>query len=1018
MIRILKASAGSGKTFRLAKTYISLLLGSDDRYAYRHILAVTFTNKATDEMKRRILKELDILSRTPEESGYIEDFRKRFGSTETIRKKARRILLDILHDYSVFSVSTIDKFFQLALKAFAREIGQFSSYQVELDKDTLVRESVDRILDAMTASDKALIRWLTDSVMENLEQGGRLSLENSLYETAIALKSDEHRELMERAGLREDQVYSKEHLTRVRDICRKVIRTYTEQVRTAAETALHILDEAGVSPDVTRGGFMAKLRDGWAQVDERSGVEPPTDAWIRNARDSEKWFTKPNAPQYLPRVAGVLDPALNAFCDLFGPPYKVYRTALILRSQLYSLGIAGELYQSFDALLKEKNVMSIDDSNSLLRKIIGESDAPFIYEKLGVRFEDFLLDEFQDTSTIQWENFAPLLAESEAAGRDNLVVGDIKQSIYRWRGSDWNLLASRVKERFPRADDGESLRDNWRSLRTVVQFNNAFYPYAAASLDRQCGGTRIAEIYADVAQQVRTRDQAPGHVCCTFCPPSEQPARVLEAIRGVCGRGASYGQIAVLVRGNAEGSALAAYLIENGIPVVSDDSLKVKSSVAVRRLVSLLSLVDNPGDTVGGYLASRLGVTIPESYTSLVELCEDLLRMMQEQTGDSYDGQLLYIQSFLDDLQDWTATSGNHLSAFLRHWTESDSKISSPDDADAVRILTIHKAKGLEFPFVIFPYAEKVGLFRPSERWTCPPLEGTALDGAGEGAYRVSLSDQSRDTLFQVDFERERQLQYIDNINTFYVATTRAVTELQVIAALPSEKCRAAARDGADYPFKDFSQLLWHFLQAEHVPSDEDNVFCLGEPYDYRSLPAPAETVVPMESRYRSWPADTGEGPRLKLKYDSFDFFGEEGRSERLKGILLHDMLAGVRVAADVPRAVERAVQAGDIDASEREAYLQFLSGRIAAHPQWFPDDGAQVRNEVDVIAPDGTLHRPDRVVLCGGSAVIIDYKFGEARSAYRRQLEGYAALYRALGYPDVTAWLWYLTDDRTEQVV
>lgn len=1018
MIQILKASAGSGKTFRLARTYIGLLLASDDRYAYRHILAVTFTNKATAEMKRRILKELDILAHTPEKSGYIDDFEKLYGGREAIRRRAERLLLNILHDYSVFSVSTIDKFFQQTLKAFAREIGQFSSYQVELDKDSLVRESVDRILDGLTEKDKAMIQWLTDSVREQLEQGGHYALEKGLYDTAIALKSDEHRELVEHFGLREDEIYTHQHLKELRARCRQVQEDFLRQVREKAEAALAVMREAGVPPSASTRGFLAKLETQYARVDRRSGVAMPTPAWMANARDSEKWFSKKTAAQYLPLLAGKLDPYLEDFCRLFEAPYKVYLTAGVLTGQLYDLGIAGELNRSFDALLKEKNVMSIDDSNTLLRRIIGGSDAPFIYEKLGVRFEHFLLDEFQDTSGIQWENFAPLLHESDANHQENLVVGDIKQSIYRWRGSDWRLLASRVKQEFPDASDKESLRDNWRSLREVVQFNNAFFPFAAQALDRQLGGQELSDIYADVQQEVRSDDPAPGSVQVSFCASDEEMDRVLEAVRGACSRGARYGQIAVLVRGNEEGSAIAAGLIAQGIPVVSDDSLNVKSSATVRRLVSLLSLVDNPKDTVGGYLASRLGVKVPDGYASLYELAEELLRALQQTEEGVPDDEVLYIQSFLDELQDWTARNGNQLTGFLRDWAESDSKISSPDGASAVRIMTIHKAKGLEFPYVIFPFAEKVTLFRASSRWTCPDLSGTPLEGFGKGAYRVNLSEHSSDTLFASDYAREKVLQYIDNLNVFYVALTRAVKELHVIAELPSDKCRQAAREEAPYDFSRFSQVLWHFLQHKQVPTIGEHVFFMGQPYDYTGLQASDDPVLARESRYASWPMDTGQGPRLKLKYDSFDYFGEAGPSGRLKGLLMHDILAGVQVPSDLPRAVDRAVAAGDVDAADRETYLTFLSGRIASHPEWFLLSGVEVRNEKDLIAPDGALYRPDRVLLDGEKAVIIDYKFGEAHPSYLRQLERYAALYRAMGYTDVSAWLWFVGEDRTQRVV
>ncbi|MBR1872960.1 MAG: UvrD-helicase domain-containing protein [Bacteroidales bacterium] len=1007
MIRILKASAGSGKTFRLAKNYLELLLSSQDRYAYRHILAVTFTNKATAEMKGRILKELHILATDPSKSNYISDFERLFGDREKIRTKAENMLTDILHDYSAFAVSTIDRFFQQALKAFAREIGQLGSYQVELDKDSLVRESVDRMLDAMTEDDKALLKWLTDSMSEQLEQGRRLRLEDDLYSTAIALKSDRHREVAEAAGLDESKVYSKENLDNVRNSCRAFISSFEDEVRSRARACLDVLSSAGVPPAESFRKFMLKLEE-WADFEKGSSVVAPTDAWKSYARDNGKWFAAAKARQYLPLVAGRLDGPLEAFCDLFDKPFRTYRTARLLLGQLYSLGIAGELYREFDALLKEKNVLSLDDSNNTLRRIIAGSDAPFIYEKLGVRYEHFLLDEFQDTSVIQWENFAPLLSESDSSGRGNLVVGDIKQSIYRWRGSDWKLLAREIKRRFPLADDSMPMDQNWRSLRNIVEFNNKFFEWAASTLDAQIGNKIISDIYSDVSQKVMVRDKAPGLVEVAFC--EDQKERIAALVGEAVGRGVRLSDIVVLVRNNAEGSLVASLLVGEGFPVVSDDSLHVKSSVTVRRLVSLLSLVDNPSDTAGGYLAKELGIEIPTGYISISGLCESLLSCLS--AIYDLDGELLYIQSFLDEVQDWTSLYGNNLSGFLDWWEDQDTKISSPETSSAVRIMTIHKAKGLEFPYMIFPFAEKVGLFRPGFQWTCPDLSGTPLEGKAEGAYLVNLSGNSTtDTLFYEDYRNEMLLQYIDNINAFYVALTRAGKEMHIVAALPDEKLRNSS-ENEPVKYINLSQMLYNWLRwrGPGVGFVRDGeVFSWGVPYDFASMEPDVSEAVDLPSHFCSIPL----GDRLALRYDSYDYFNSEGPSERLKGILLHDILSRTVLPSDLRDAVDATVASGDIDAATGEEYYAFLKERIEEKLPlgWFPSDRSKVLNERDIVSPDGSLHRPDRVILDSGRVIIIDFKTGEHRAAYQRQIDSYAALWREMGYTDVQTHLWYLFD-------
>lgn len=1022
MIRILKASAGSGKTYNLAKTYIALLLRSDDRYSYRHILAVTFTNKATDQMKSRILKELDVLAHEPEKSPYFQEFTKEFGLADRLRERASRLLTDMLHDYGSFSVSTIDKFFQQTLKAFAREIGQFASYQVELDKASLVHESVDRILDGLTEDNRELLRWLTDSVMDQLEQGGRFSLENGLYEMAEALKSDEHRELVERAGLDEDKVSSKAYLARVRKGCRAVMEAFRQRVMQASQAALDAMAEAAVSPASTYRGFLCQLQDRYVRIAPGTAVEPPTPAWMSRARDPEQWFTKKNA-SLLPMVQGVLEGPLTAFCDLFGEPYTVYNTAAILQGQVYSLGIAGELYREFDKLAREKNVMSLDDSNATLKKIIDGSDAPFVYEKMGVRYEHFLLDEFQDTSTIQWDNFRPLIAESEANRRDNLIVGDVKQSIYRWRGSDWDLLATRVKEDFPRADDSDPLRDNWRSQRAIVHFNRSFFRFAAGELDRQFGeGDLVSRVYADAWQEVRSDDPAPGRVECTFCDKSEEPEQILSSIRSAVETGARYGHVAILVRGNATGSDIAGFLVDNGIPVISDDSLRVKASATVRRLVSLLSCVENRSDRIAGYLAESLDIPVPDSYHSLVDLAEELLRALRRRDPACMEGEVLYVQSFMDELQDWTALHGNNLSGFLKAWADADPKISSPEDPDAVRIMTIHKSKGLEFPYVIFPYAETVGLYRSEPRWSRPDLGGTELAAFADGAYRVPMSENTGKTLFSKDFSREKQLQYMDNINTFYVAMTRAEKTLHVIAARPTDKFAASVSDGKELSYSDFSQILYAFVKTQSWDP--------GEPYDFRTLkdkPGAEERRAgypshPLNPSAGDAQTDVRERGRLKLSADSVDFFREDAlvRSPRLKGLVLHAILSETLLPGDLDGAVRRAVEREDLDADQAGRYRDFLAAKIASvlGRGWFPPDRRRVRNETAILDTDGREYRPDRVVEGPEGIMVIDFKFGEEAKSHHRQVDTYVRLYRAMCGGEVRGYLWYIREDGPDKIV
>ena len=1004
MLNILKASAGSGKTYALAREYLRLVLKDGQTDAYRHVLAVTFTNKATDEMKSRILKELYILATDPLESDYMDDFihgnaRLRMApiapDAATLQQRARQQLSAILNDYSAFAVSTIDRFFQQTLRAFSREIGQFSSYQVQLDREALVNECVDRLLDSLSEEDDhALLDWLTQSVREELLSTGKMDLEKRLKDVAGSLRDLPE----EKAG------FERTHLKNLKKLCNDIGEKFLERVRKAAADALKALKDSGVDPAESNRKFLSALYK-YEQAEHL--VPMPSDSFMEKAPNPDLWFAKAKS-RLKDQLGGSLDAPLKAFLDCFGQPYQVYTTARAIHSQLYSLGVASELREMFTRIQKEKNILSIDDSNTLLKHIIDGTDAPFIYEKLGVRFEHFLLDEFQDTADIQWENFRPLLHESEDRGLDSLVVGDVKQSIYRFRGSDWKLLGSRLQEDFRRSV-ADVLDGNYRSCQEIVEFNNEFFKFAAEELDRvtETGGV-ISDLYSDVRQEVHFKKGILGSVEVNFV--EDQIGEVLQTLETLhIERGTQWGDIAILVRGNTEGSEIAAALVERQIPVVSDDSLFVTSSVTVRRLVSQLSLIDAPEDDtagVAGYLARSLDVALPDRFHSLMDLAEALLRELNEAYPQLTEAEVPYIQSFMDYLQDWVQQNGNNLGAFLAHWAEAKPKIASPQRGDSVRIMTIHKSKGLEFPFVIVPFAEKMTLYKASSSWCTPPTQGTPLAPAADGFYRVSLDSSVAHSFFGEDYRNERVLQAIDNLNILYVALTRAQYGLKVIAATPPAKIAGGSRD-----WKNLSQVLYAYVGG--------TAFLRGEPYDFCQMERKASSVATLKAGYPSFPADA-EG-RLRYSSEAADYFGPDGStgpaaSHRIRGNVLHGILERTVVVEDLPAAVESAVRSGELPSADAPETLAFLKERIG-NRRWFSPE-AEHRLEASVIGSDGLEYRPDRVTLYpDGSADVIDYKFGKPEEKYISQVRRYMRLYGAMGYREVRGFLWYLFTDEIIQV-
>ena len=1028
MIQIMKASAGSGKTYNLARKYIELLFRKKERYAYRHILAVTFTNKATDEMKTRIMHELFVLADNPGDSDYMDYFIPSvFPDEESLKKAADQILCDMLHDYSAFSVSTIDRFFQQTLKAFSREIGQFASYQVELDKDSLVAESVDRILDSLTEKDRDKLQWLTDSAMDRIEQGNRYALEADLVDMAKRLKSDEHRAAVEKAGAVESEAYSRANLDKMRKGCLSIIKDFESSLSLAARNVLQSVSDAGLEPEDFRNHFVSAVSR-YADIRRGDVLKRPTDTFFRNSMDRDRWFVKSKSKAVRDASYPGIEISLQEFCSMFGAPYRLYRTATIIKAQLYNLGIASELYREFDALMKEKNVLSIDDSNTILKDIISGSDAPFIYEKTGVRYDNFLLDEFQDTSRIQWDNFLPLLKESVSKGCECLVVGDVKQSIYRWRGSDWNLLGKELQQVMPETEVS-TLDTNFRSCRTIVDFNNRFFRSVAEDLDRIYGevsGCRdfheISQIYSDVVQKCRSEES--GIVSITFCDKEMELQKVLDAIMEARAGGASLKDMAILVRNNISGARIAEFLIAEGIKVVTDDTLKIKSSAAVRRLVSMLSYMDNPADSISGYMVSSMQVAFPDEYHSLTGLCEYLLREMQKEDAGMIDAEILYIQSFLDQVSDYSRINGNGLRGFLKYWDSADPAIASPDAGDSVRIMTVHKSKGLDFGYVIFPFVEDVTLYKHGRHWCSPDFSGTPLGDAARSVYDVVLSSESTDTMFADDYLDELQKQYVDNINVMYVALTRARKGMHIIGELPSDKFRESVESGMTGKFSDFSQALFSHAAGLGLERNEEEDgairFTAGQmPDNWTGKRDNAASDI-WKMSFKSWPLNSATGKqRLVVSRSLYDFFSEDGEagvkaSSRIRGIVLHEILSGIRVLEDLDMAVKKAVMDGNIDSEAAREARELLNGRIrsAIGRGWF-SPGNRIYNEADIIGSDGMLHRPDRVEITPDNQVrIVDYKFGRSEESHKVQVSEYADLYRKMGYSEVYAAVWYVIPD------
>ncbi|MCQ2115335.1 MAG: UvrD-helicase domain-containing protein [Bacteroidales bacterium] len=1056
-IEVMKASAGSGKTFSLAREYIRVLLSDnrkypDERNSHRHILAVTFTNKATEEMKARIVKELNQLADEPRGSAYCSYLIGQcgFSGEEELQKASRVALNELLNDYGSFSVSTIDKFFQRTLRAFSREIGQGAEYRVELDRSSLVDEAADRFWDSLSESgdsrdsnalsSKALLDWVVDCTIDKINNGEGMKIEEAVKEFANGYLSASYEKKMRELGIDESKAFSEENIKRLRDICRQRIKEYWTGLNKAANKLDEVLK--ALPGGCTLSNNLSKAVEDLLAFGQRDAAVPKCldAATLSNLVEKPEGAVTGKAKNLLSEADRErISNAASAVLFYGGEQAVVRKTCQQLLRQIVVFRVASNLRKDFNALLKEKNVFGLEDTNTILKDIIDGSDAPFIYEKTGTWFRHFLLDEFQDTSDVQWECFRPLLCNSIADGMYNLIVGDVKQSIYRWREAEWNILGEKVQSELDRVVENP-LDTNWRSADKIITFNNSFYEYMAGQLEakaveKDIHGCRTGELYCDVKQKSGGKYQSPGHVKALFCESDDLCRFIVEEVRDARRRNYAYKDIAVLVRKNSQGAEVAQALAQADIPIITNDSLTIGSSKAVGKVVSAMFLIENPEDKVHTFgLDGQYDLEAVKDARSLAEMADVLFRQIP---AAEVNRESLYVLAFMDLVRDYEANNGYSLHGFLNYWQESGmgKAIASPKDADAVTIITIHKSKGLDYQYVILPFPRKEMILDTIHKNWYTHSDHEAFEGCERALYNVSLSE---DSLFKESYDREYLLSEIDFINTWYVAMTRAANEMTIIA--PKGKVtveqRTLLHDFCESRLENGDVHGVRFVKGTaslNDPEDEENVceaerYDFGEPEDFahtkaleasrKKQPEESAGVVTVPLVFMPEGVDAGRRGRVRISNDAADYFHGEGEeSVRQRGIVLHGIMQDVRLAEDLHDAVSAAVDCGNLQASRAAETEELLRAAMDAEASrgWF-DPQACINSEVGIISADGNC-RPDRVVIRDGRVDIIDYKFGAPNRKYLSQVQEYMSLYSEMGYENVHGYLWFIADGRVDEV-
>ncbi|EMR01790.1 UvrD-helicase domain-containing protein [Cesiribacter andamanensis] len=630
--KIYRSSAGSGKTYALTREYLSLALQSPDYF--RSILAVTFTNKATQEMKSRIIETLHELA-----SGQPHSMRQALMEATglegaALTQRATEVLSSILHNYAHFSVSTIDSFFQRIIRSFAKEIGLRAGFKVELDQQKVLDDLIDRVL-AGVGTDKHLTRWLTQFAEEQIDEGKSWDIRRSIRSLAGEIFTESYKQ--HEKGLQRI-AQDEKGLLKVLGQLKDIRLAFENSMEELGRSALQFLEQRGLRIDDFAYGKSGPANY-FTHILKENGAYAPGKRVLEVLEDPQKWASKSNKQRdYLISAAlEGLSPRLQQAVALYEKEYEHYLTAKEVLRFIYTLGILAHLTAVLSKYREDNDLLLISDAAVFLKDIIGQDQTPFIFEKTGTRYQHFLIDEFQDTSGFQWDNFRPLIENSVASGNLNLVVGDIKQSIYRWRGGDWKLLLKQIEEDIgPQNTQHESLNYNRRSCRTIIDFNNSLFYQAAWELKAVCESKiadtademeqtalqfylhSLAQAYSDVFQIYPDDKSASpcGLVQVNFLQADEEEGAwkqqaqqaMLASVRELQDKGYSARDIALLVRSNREGQELASVLMqaeeekEPGSPynyrVISSDSLFVGNAASVGLLLNVLRYLHNPQNAV------------------------------------------------------------------------------------------------------------------------------------------------------------------------------------------------------------------------------------------------------------------------------------------------------------------------------------------------------------------------------------------------------------------------------------
>ncbi|MBX3163134.1 MAG: UvrD-helicase domain-containing protein [Bacteroidetes bacterium] len=1032
---VYKSGAGSGKTFTLVKEYLRLALHDEKKlsYNYKRILAVTFTNKAAAEMKSRVIDALYKIAHDNELPFIGTTLCEELKVSESeLKKRAQLLLSAILHHYSDFAIGTIDSFTHKIVKTFAHDLDLPVNFNIELDTQGFYEKVISELF-SQIGEDEQVSKLLKEYALNKAEDNKSWDSEKDIQDFSKLLLKEHSEKYIEQL-----KQFNSQELEQFRKQFIDFVFSYRTVLKSEAQKAISLIKENNLTDDdflYSGSGaqnFFKKCVNAVVTLEDTNGAR------LTKAVEENKWAGK-NANSKLEEISPELTKIAQTLIHYIREHYSYYVLCSLLEKQMYPLMLLKKIEEISQEKKQEEKLVFISEFNQKIFDIIQNEPTPFIYERLGERYQHYLLDEFQDTSRLQWQNILPLLDNSLSNGWYNLIVGDGKQSIYRWRNANVNQFVSlpnienakdnpimaQRNEALQRNFSEKFLNTNFRSTKTIVEFNNQLFE----TLKENLLSEENKRIYEKHAQETKSSEE--GYITVTTGKSEDLDDFICNTIKSQIDKARkdkfSYKDVCILVRKNSHGNLIANYLVEQKIPVLSSDSLLLKNNLEINVLLSYLNYLVNTEDAISAasvlnYLWQSKQIGEDEFHNHLIDLHErkslsDILKKHNIflNTNELSLNNLLdnciaianalglnksgfhYIRFFLDEVSEFLALKNSNISSFFDWWESRGERASMiiPENTDAVKIMTIHASKGLEFPVVIVPYCNWK-YFRENEDWVSIKNEKVKLP-----ASVIKLSKNvSADAGFTAEFEEEQQEQILDNLNVLYVAFTRAVNRLHIIST------KSAANNQ-----KNIDAWIENSVSKLYAPTKE-NFYEVG-----KALPK----QVFHDKHFSSFelePLDfvtPNNVVRIKAAYPNSD----ETENARLQGIVMHQILSNIKSADDLESAVNSAISEGLVNVNEAQEIKTKLSQLIHhAELKNYFQPNVNCKLEAELITQNAEILRPDRIVFLENETVLMDYKTGkENNQKYFKQLFKYEQALNTIGHNPVKKILVYIDEMKVVEV-